>query len=420
MQIDLNTLQQCKFKGTDVNEIYYNNVKIWPIEPILNFIDPVPDGDYLSFAPVISNANIKMKHWCINFKIFKYYRYNIYNNLFNNTNGIIFGEKRIDKFVDGQFIKGTWQPIRFEEDVNILYNEILRVRWSNNLNVNWNDIKTQYNAVYPQTKEYMQTKVNIIAVCLLKQNNNYSVVNDECYLYGKLKPFKDNTGNYIDDVMQNHINNLNEINRFFVPPVIYAEDDLNQGYYRGDDLTHEHNLIYNPINKLELLDPTIILDEPLVNNINAKCYNLISYNNFKWKDGEAVIINNLELEFTEKVDDNWINKWPTPIAYYSGPMYVPYTPGNLTKMNNFKIIVNGYVSNLKYILPRCFHHCQVLEYVKLDYDGVLNANNASQMFIGAGRDVEHPVLVKRGGAATVDRAAIGMGDNWVIKDFDEE
>ena len=89
-------------------------------------------------------------------------------------------------------------------------------------------------------------------------------------------------------------------------------------------------------------------------------------------------------------------------------------------MNNFKIIVNGYVSNLKYILPRCFHHCQALEYVKLDYDGVLNANNASQMFIYAGTNVEHPVLVKRGGAATVDRKAIALGDNWIIKDFGEE
>ena len=338
----------------------------------------------------------------INFKIFKYY-YNegYFNNLFNNLNGIVFGEKRIDKFVNGQFIEGTWEPIRFEEDIDILYNEILRVRWSDRLNVNWNDIKTQYNVTDSKTK------VNITTVCLLKQNNNYSVVNDECYIYGKLKTFKDNTGNYIDDVIDN------VINRFFVEPDFYG------GTYQGGDASHKHNVKYHPTNKLELLDPTILLDGTLTDNINVKCYNYISYRNFSWYLVPS-IINNLELEFTENINDDWFGQWSVPIAV-GGPFYDQIHPEKLTRINNFKIIDNEFTSNsnLKYILDHLFYENYKLEYVKLDYDGVLNAKNASQMFYNAGTNAEHPVLVKRGGAATVDRQAIFLDDNWVIKDFDE-
>lgn len=405
MQIDLNTLQQCKFLGKDVNEIYYNNVKIWPIETILNFIDPVPEGDYLSFAPVINNDGLhEERHWMINFKIFKYYYYEGYfNNLFDNTNGIVFGEKRIDKFINGQFIEGTWQPIRFEENIDILYNEILRVRWSDRLNVNWNDIKTQYNATDSKTK------VNINAVCQLKQNNNYSIVNDECYLYGKLKPFKDNTGNYIDEIVKS-----DDINRFFMFPNAYQQN------YIGNDFiqAHEHFLICHPIHKLELLDPTIVLDDKLGDNINVKCYNYIASRNFGWFNPPK-IINNLEVEFTENIDDDWFKQWPVNLG--SHPFYEQGTVIKLIRVNNFKLTVNDYVNNLNEFTYKLFYYNQFLEYVKMDYSGLLNSEIGDlTMFTGAGENVEHPVLVKRGGAATVDRQAIGLGDNWIIKDFDEE
>ena len=419
MQIDLNILQQCKFKGNDVNEIYYNNVKIWPIEPtepILNFIDPVPEGDYLSFAPVINtdDVNIKMKHWNVDFKIFRYPQFDdYYTNFYDNTNGIVFGEKRIDKFINGQFIAGTWQPIRFEEDVNIYYNEILRVRWSDRLNVNW---YVQFD------KNLVKTKVNITTVCLLKQNNSYTVTNDNCYLYGKLKTFKDNTDKYIDT----DYGIRGGTNRFFADPDIFEvflEDHYKKQEYKGDDFVHKHNVIYHPTHKLELLDPTLILDGALTDNINAKCYNYISYRNFCFTS-LPTIINNLELEFTENINDDWFNKWGGLVLEAGHGAFFNIEPGSngIIRFNNFKIIDNEFVnnSNLKYALQYLFEYNYYLEYIKIDYAGVLNADSAEGMFKNAGTKPKQPVLVKKGGAATVDRKAIGMSDNWVIKDFDEE
>lgn len=425
MQIDLNTLQQCKFKSNDVYEIYYNNVKIWPIEtsePILNFIDPVPEGDYLSFAPVINtdDVNIKMKHWNVDFKIFWYSnRGEYYTNLFNNTNGIVFGEKRIDKFINGQFIEGTWQPIRFEEDVNIYYNEILRVRYDR-LNVNWNDVIESF---IPR----IITKVNITTVCLLKQNNSYSVVNDECYIYGKLKTFKDNTGKYIDNYVDYNVRGGK--NRFFADPGLFEflQGDYHKKYeYKGDDFVHEHNVIYHPTHKLELLDPTLVLDGALTDNINAKCYNYISFRNFSW-DKIPSIINNLELEFTENINDDWFNKWGGLSVKDHSAFFNPAPDSNgVIRVYNLKIIDNEFVnnSNLKYALQYLFEYNFYLEYVKLDYAGVLNADSAEGMFKDAGKKPKQPVLVKRGGASTVDREAIGFkfyqNDRWIIKDFNEE
>lgn len=401
MIVNIDTLAACKFKDKDVNEIYYNGVKIWPF--YVDFIDTDADKDFLTFAPELLNDGLdEQRHWNVSFQVYvnePFIAAPIRTKLYNTSNARVFAHKRIDKNINGHLVKGNWSYLKFEEAINIQHNEIVRIKWGDdktgNFDFNWRDELNKFN---PNLRD---TIIHIDCKSWIQNQNVWQQTPAALYIYGKLNPFKDNTG----EAIKNYEYEVGELTYFSsVDTAAVDEADALM-----TDLVNYSNIKYHSIHPLYITDHNIKMIP--MDNINAVCYNELDY--FSFHD----IAGNWQPSFLHKHLETINN---LTVYGQNIELYAPFSESSgaehtLKYVNNFKIIGG----EIGVIFPGCFDGAYNLEYVKLDYDGVLNADNAKDMFSYAGKNVEQPVLVKRGGAATVDRQAIGLGDNWIIKDFDE-